>query len=190
VYPCGVMRATVTTYYLEMTDPSLLRPPRTRSEEVEIRRAEIPSPELNRFLYTAVGGGWYWIDRLAWSLARWREWLSRPEVETWVASVRGTPAGYFELERQPCDQVELVYFGLIPRFVGLGIGGALLAAAIGRAWEMGTKRVWVHTCSLDHPRALEAYRKHGFRLYREEVAEQELPDRTPGPWPGWDAESG
>lgn len=182
------MLKPVTIHYLEMTDPSDLRPSKSRPPDLEIRRAEIPSPELNRFLYTAVGGGWYWIDRLGWSFDRWVEWLSRPEVETWVASMRGTPAGYFELERQPGEAVELAYIGLLPQFIAQGIGGALLTAAVGRAWELGAKRVWVHTCSLDHPRALEAYRRRGFRLYREETLTQDLPDRTPGPWPGWDGE--
>jgi GNAT superfamily N-acetyltransferase len=169
-----------------MTDPSGLRPSGSPAAGLEIRRAELPSPELNRFFYTAVGGGWFWIDRLEWTRRRWEAWLCRPEVETWIGSVRGTPAGYFELERQPGDQVELAYFGLLPQFVGNGIGGLLLDAAVLRGWAMGARRVWLHTCSLDHPRALDAYRRHGFSLYREETVEQDLPDRAPGPWPGWD----
>jgi GNAT superfamily N-acetyltransferase len=182
------MRCSVTTYYLEMNDPEDHCPSRSRPSGLEIRRAEIPSPELNRFFYTAVGGGWFWIDRLSWTRSRWLEWLARPEVETWVAYLSGTPAGYFELERQTGAQVELVYFGLLPQFVGKGIGGALLTAAIRRAWEMRAERVWVHTCSLDHPRALETYRRQGFTLYKQEEHPVDLPDQTPGPWPGWDAE--
>src|SRR6266850_5565316 len=103
------MRRPVTTYYLEMNDADDHRPSRSRPADLTIRRAEVPSPELNRFLYTAVGGGWYWIDRLTWSRARWQAWVERPEVETWIACVSGTPAGYFELERQPAAQVELAY---------------------------------------------------------------------------------
>jgi GNAT superfamily N-acetyltransferase len=178
------MPTTVTTSYLEVLDPGECRPSERAQPELEIKQARIPCPELNRFLYTAVGGHWYWIDRLSWTYERWLAYLSRPELETWVAYVQGTPAGYFELERQEGGNVELAYFGLLPQFVGKGIGGAVLTAAIQRAWAMGAVRVWVHTCTLDHPSALANYQKRGFRLYDEEVSEVELPEQTPGPWPG------
>src|SRR5437588_6465720 len=113
----------VTTYYLEMTEPAALRPVRARRHDFEVRRAEIPSPELNRFLYTAVGGHWYWLDRLAWDYARWLEYLDRPAVETLVIQVSGTPAGFIELETQPDDNVEVAYFGLLPRFTAQRLGG-------------------------------------------------------------------
>jgi GNAT superfamily N-acetyltransferase len=177
------VKTTVVTHHLEMTDRAALRPATARGEGFEVRRAEVVSPELNRFLYSAVGGGWYWIDRLSWSYERWLEWLDRPEVETWVAYVSWTPAGYFELESQPGGSVEIAYFGLLPRFVGRGLGGALLTEAVRRGFEMGARRVWVHTCTLDHPGALANYLARGFRQFKEEVHEVDLPDRTPGPWP-------
>jgi GNAT superfamily N-acetyltransferase len=111
-------------------------------------------------------------------------YLDRPELETWIAYVAGTPAGYFELERQSGGDVELAYFGLLPGFIGEGLGGRLLAAAITRAWEMGARRVWVHTCDLDHPRALTNYRARGFRIFRTEPKIEELPDEPLEPWPG------
>jgi GNAT superfamily N-acetyltransferase len=167
-----------------MLDPAWLRPVVRPSPDVEVRRAEIPCPELNRYLYTAAGGDWYWIDRLPWPYARWLEYLSRPELETWVAYRSGTPAGYFELEAQPASSVELAYFGLLPRFIGRGLGGALLTATVERAWAMGARRVWVHTCSLDHPSALSAYQARGFRVFDVVHTEEDLPERSPGPWPG------
>lgn len=173
----------VVTYHLEMHNRSELRAA-ARSAELEVRRASLPSPELNRFLYAAVGGDWFWIDRLSWSYRRWLLWLERREVETWVGYVSGTPAGYFELEVQGEGSVEIAYFGLLPAFVGRGLGGALLTAAVERGFELATTRVWVHTCTLDHPGALANYEKRGFRRFKEEVAEVELPDETPGPWPG------
>jgi GNAT superfamily N-acetyltransferase len=178
------VRRLVTITYLEMNDPAELTPARDPGTPFLLMRAEIPSPELNRFLYTAVGAAWTWYGRLPWSRARWTAWLDRPELETWVAYVSGTPAGYFELERQPGEQVELVYFGLLPAFVGKGLGGALLTAAIRRGWELGARRVWVHTCDLDHPLALRNYEARGFRVYKTERAEEELPDRPLEPWPG------
>ena len=178
------MNTSVTTYYLEMTSSAEFRPAHGGVDELHIQQAEIPSPELNRFLYTAVGGDWYWITRLTWSYQRWFEYLNRPELETWVAYSRGTPAGYFELEKQAGDNVEVAYFGLLPQFIGRGIGGRLLSAAIERAWGIGAARVWVHTCSLDSPGALGNYQARGFRVYKEETAQVALPDKTPGPWPG------
>ncbi len=177
------MRREVEIYSLEMTSPDELRPG-CPADDLEVRQARIPCPELNRFLYTAVGGDWFWTDRLAWTYEQWLAWLDRPEVETWVGYVEGTPAGYFELERQPGGNVELAYFGLLPRFIGRGLGGALLTAAIRRAWAIGAARVWVHTCSLDGPASLTNYQARGFRLYRTETFSKDFPDETPGPWPG------
>ena len=148
------MHIEVTTWYLEMTAPGDLRPKRSARADLALARIDAPMPELNRFFYTAVGGGWYWIDRLPWTWSQWLEYLARPELETWILSAAGQPAGYFELERQAEGDVEIVYFGLLPRFLGQGLGGWLLTAAVERAWEGGARRVWLHTCSLDHPTAL------------------------------------
>lgn len=178
------MNVEVTTWSLQMTDPAQLRPTRHDGAGLQIKQVEIPCPEYNRFFYTAVGGGWYWINRLQWSYAQWADWVARPELETWVVYASGTPAGYYELEQQRGGSVEIAYFGLLPQFVGQGIGGFLLTAALRRAWEMpGTQRVWVHTCSLDHPNALAAYQARGLRIFQEVVHIENLPTETPGPWP-------
>jgi ribosomal protein S18 acetylase RimI-like enzyme len=178
------MQVNVTTWYLEMLSPGDLRPSTSVRPDVIVTRAEIPSPELNRFLYTAVGGDWHWADRLGWSYDRWLAYLERAELETWVAYVSGTPAGYVELEAQPDGNVELAYFGLIPRFIGQRIGGHLLSVGIARGWAMEARRVWVHTCSLDSPHALRNYTARGFRIYNEETKLVEIANEPPGPWPG------
>ncbi|SFF55635.1 Acetyltransferase (GNAT) domain-containing protein [Fontimonas thermophila] len=181
------MNATpVTTWYLEMRDPAWLRPARVPEPAPLILRAEHPLPMLNRFLYTAVGGHWYWRDRLNWSYARWLAWLDRPALQTWVLYVRGTPAGYVELEKQAGDDVEIAYFGLMREFFGQGLGGHLLSVGIERAWAMGARRVWVHTCTLDGPHALANYEARGMRRYHEETRIVHLPAQPEGPWPGWD----
>ena len=178
------MRVAVTVTHLEMRSPSELRPKPAPRPDVSVARVPVPLPELNRFFYTAVGGDWYWLDRLRWSYADWKAYLERPELATWVVNVAGTPAGYFELERQPDDDVEIVYFGLLPAYTGSGLGGWALSEAAQRAWEMGAKRVWVHTCNLDHPGALANYRARGFTPFKVESTEEDLPDEPPGPWPG------
>ena len=177
----------VTTLHLEMLDPAWLRPVGCPDARLSIVRVGAPSPELSRFLYTAVGGPWYWTDRLPWTHDRWLTYLRRPEVETWVASLDGAPCGYVELERQPEGSVEIAYFGLLPAFTGRRIGGHLLSVAVARAWSLGpppTRRVWVHTCSLDGPYALANYQARGFRIFKTETHTQSLPDTPPGPWPG------
>ncbi|WP_327190910.1 GNAT family N-acetyltransferase [Streptomyces xinghaiensis] len=184
---------TVTTWYLEQTSAADLVPAAAPADGrgPRVERAEIPSPEFSRFLYTAVGGDVTWTDRLDWPYARWREFLGRPGVETWVAYDRGTPAGYLELEAQEDGVVEIVYFGLIPSFRGRRIGGHLLSLGTARAWDLAvrwpglapTRRVWVHTCSKDGPYALDNYRRRGFRLYDTRTAEEPATP-PPGPWPG------
>ncbi len=178
------MERLVKTTYLELT-----RATEAASfdgqRRLDIRRAEVPCPELNRFLYAAVGSDWWWYDRLRWSRAEWLEYLDRPEVETWVAYLSGTPAGYFELEAQEGSEVELAYFGLLPTFISRGLGNELLVAAIERAWQLEPNRVWVHTCSLDHPRAMQHYQSHGFEPYKTEEAIEQLPEPPLEVWPGW-----
>ncbi|MEU5434567.1 GNAT family N-acetyltransferase [Streptomyces sp. NPDC020719] len=185
------MNIPVTTWSLEQTSPADLRPAAGPASDLRIVRAEVPSPEFSRFLYTAVGGDIRWIDRLSWSYATWQEFLSRPGVETWVAYENGTPAGYVELEAQDEGAVEIVYFGLIPAFRGRRIGGHLLSYGIARAWDLATrwpdrtptKRVWLHTCSLDGEHAMDNYLRRGFRLFDTKVTE-EAEVAAPGPWPG------
>jgi GNAT superfamily N-acetyltransferase len=176
------MERLVTTTHLEMTERAQLRPAQASSGPFDLVQAQIPSPELNRFFYTAVGARWTWYTRLPLSRAQWLAYLDRPELETWVAYVSGTPAGYFELERQTGGNVEIAYIGLLPSFIGKGIGGALLTAAVERAWEMGAKRVWLHTCDLDHPRALANYLARGFKMFKVERQVELIPDTLPEAW--------
>ena len=174
----------ITTYYLEMLNCAEYQPPRASKVAAELRRVETPLPELNRFLYATVGRDWDWADRLSWPRERWIEWLDRPQLETWIAWVGGTPAGYYELEQQPEQNVEIAYFGLLPQFAGQGLGGWLLGQAIERGWESGARRVWVHTCSLDHPHALANYLARGFKQYRQETTLQHRAPRSSWPWCG------
>lgn len=173
----------VTTWYLEQRSPEQLRRARVPEPPPQIMRAEVPSPTLNRFLYTAVGGDWRWIDRLAWNHERWMQYLNRPEVQTWVMYVQGSPAGYVELEKQARADIEIAYFGLMREFLGRGLGGHLLSVGLEKAWAMGAGRVWVHTCTLDGKNALANYLARGMTLYKTETSDKELAP-APGPWPG------
>lgn len=177
------MATQITTWYLEMRSPNELRPKRSDLAMLTVQQAKIPSPEFSRFLYTSVGGFWHWCDRLSWDYDQWLAHLDRPELETWVAYRSGTPAGYVELETQSDHSVKLDYFGLLPQFIGQGIGGHLLTIGIERAWQITQQRVWLHTCSLDSQYAYKNYEARGFRLYDTQVSEVDLPAAPPGPWP-------
>jgi len=177
------MTTTVVVTSLELLDPgALVRGP--RPDGATLRRAALPSPELSRYLYTAVGGDHYWTDRLGWTFSDWMDYLDRPELETWLASRHGTIAGYFELEAQEGGSHEIRSFGLLPAFHGQHLGGWLFTAAVDRAFERGARRVWLHTCTLDHPHAARNYEARGFTPFATETEEVELPPEPPGPWPG------
>lgn len=163
------MDRTCTTFYLEMTASTELRekPPRP---DLQIVECEVPQPELNRFLYALVGQAWDWSDLSGWSDAQWRALVEQEGHRTWVAYHRGAIAGYYELFRPDGRNVEIRYFGLVGAFMGLGFGGPLLSHALRSAWDWpGTERVWVHTCTLDHPAALANYQARGLRIYQEET---------------------
>jgi GNAT superfamily N-acetyltransferase len=176
------MTIDVTTTYLEMHSKDELKPKHT-TLPAEAKKVEIPLPEFNRFLYATVGRDWYWYDRLAWSYAQWKEWVDRPELQTWVLYVQGTPAGYFELEKQSND-VNIAYFGLLPQFIGKGLGGYFLSVAVERAWAFGAKRVTLNTCTLDHESALANYLARGFKIYNQKTESRTLPDVKPEIWLG------
>ena len=156
---------TITTWYLQMTEPSQLRAAR-EGAGFEVRRLDPPDPPLSRSLYERVGEAWQWTDRLGWGSARWSAHLAH--AQTWVGCLDGEPVGYAELVRAGGD-VEIASFGLLPGFAGRGLGGALLARATQEAWDGGAERVWLHTCSLDSPAALPSYERRGFRRYAEET---------------------
>lgn len=164
----GEAAAGSTIWYLEMCEPAWLKP-KPAPEGLAIVEAELPEYRFNRYLYQLVGEPWQWTDKLALSDDAWQAHVENDNLRTWVAYHRGSIAGYYELQRQPGDQVELLYFGLAPRFVGSGFGGYLLTHAVRSAWSWGAvRRVWVHTCSEDHEGALNNYQSRGFRLYRTE----------------------
>jgi len=116
-----------------------------------------------------VGHPHRWGGRETWTAEDWIAYASRDELQTWVAYVDGTPAGYCEMEKSSAGEVEIVNFGLLPAFIGQGLGGHLLTVAVERAWAWDATRVWLHTCTHDHPHALHNYQARGFRVCKTEV---------------------
>lgn len=133
----------------------------------EVRECVVKQPRFNRFLYEYIGQDWKWIVRLAWSDDRWREYAAADNLRTFVAYREGSLVGYYELQQQG-ESVEIRIFGLTPEFLGHGHGGPLLDHAVESAFAWGARRVWVHTCTDDHPRALDNYLKSGFVIFKVE----------------------
>jgi GNAT superfamily N-acetyltransferase len=120
---------------------------------------------------------WRWRDRREWTDQRIREHLDQPRISLWLLSVKGAPAGFFELREDDEQGVEAAYFGLLPEYVGRGLGGWLVSEAVRAAWAMEPRRVWLHTCTFDHPAALPNYVARGFCITRtEEYEVADVPD--------------
>jgi GNAT superfamily N-acetyltransferase len=161
------MPEPVITTYLELRDPAEVRAKPLTDPRVRILEATTRQWKLNRFLYDLVGSAWSWTDKAAWSDAQWQAYAEAGSLQTFVCYVEGSPAGYFELHRADGD-IEIAYFGLAPAFIGSGLGGPLLTVALETALAQRPGRVWVHTCSRDHPAALANYQARGMRVYRVE----------------------
>lgn len=159
----------VTTTYLEMHSPDELRPKDVADERFRIGEATVKQWQVNRFFYLTVGEAWQWIDKRDWTDQQWQAYAEAERLRTFVAYFDASPAGYYELDRHDDGSIEIAYLGLMPAFFGRGLGGALLTSALENAWKMQPPRVWVHTCTLDHPAALANYKERGMKVYREET---------------------
>lgn len=161
----------VTTTYLEIPTCAQFRPVFLDNSQMLILEAREPLPAFYRFLYGTVGRDYCWRDRLAWSDDELHTYLAHPAVTLLVLYLRGTPAGYIELNAASDEPgTEIAYFGLIPAFQGQGLGKHLLSVGVQRAFDDGAARVWVHTCTLDGPYALANYEARGFVPYRSITA--------------------
>ena len=154
--------------YLQIQAPFPERPAIAPRDGVSVERAMNPSLPLYRQLYSGVGGSYQWSARILMADEALARIVQDSRVEVHVLSVHGKTAGYVELDGRTEGEMEIAYFGLFPEFYGKKLGSFLLDWAVGSlAKRPGLKRIWVHTCTLDHPGALSTYRKAGFVPYLE-----------------------
>jgi ribosomal protein S18 acetylase RimI-like enzyme len=178
-----IVEPLVTTY-LEMRAGDGVPNRQDCDPKFRVRESDDPNWIFNRDMYVAVGETWKWIDKRPWTDEQWNEYASDPNLRTFAAYYDHALAGYYELRRSDASstpsqrdehegEVEIAYFGLLPDFIGRGLGGALLTSAIENAWAWAPtpSRVWVHTCNRDHPNALNNYQASGFKIYKIEEGE-------------------
>jgi RimJ/RimL family protein N-acetyltransferase len=160
----NVLEVTVT--YLEMkARPAASSPPQP-AIPYRIERVENPSVAFYRFLYNTVGEPWLWHERRRVNDAAI---LADPKVWLQVIYADGEPAGYAELDARHPPDIQLAYFGIVPKFIGQRLGPTLLRSTVDDAWSHKPPRYWVHTCSLDHPKAMACYQQAGFVAYDKVV---------------------
>jgi GNAT superfamily N-acetyltransferase len=168
--PDNEIAAIVT--YLELHSP-----PEQRNywSPLSLERVEVPQPQHYRELFRLIGAPWLWFSRLTLDEAHLAEIIQHPKVELYsVRDETGREVGMVELDFREPHECELAFIGLVPELSGKGHGKWLLTETINRAWREGVDRIHVHTCSLDHPAALSAYRRAGFVPYKRAV--ERFPD--------------
>lgn len=165
----GMPALEVTRTYLEMREGADLQPARCDDPKISIEELLNCSTSFFRYLYVEVGRNYHWVDRLSWTDADIAAYLEQPEISLWLMSYGQQPAGYFELRKCDDGSTEIAYFGLLPEFIGRGLGKHLLTCATERAWADGAQRVWLHTCTLDDKAAMPNYLKRGFQPFKSEI---------------------
>jgi GNAT superfamily N-acetyltransferase len=175
---------TITISYLELRPEKALEKGNTEIlDGLRLEQLTLPSPLFNCFMYRAVGGKWFWTDKLHWSEREWYDYVYRDALTTWGAWLHGAPCGYFELEQRGADRIEIAYLGILEQFSGQGLGKQLLRHALECARTQNPQqRITVNTCSLDHPASLANYLARGLTVYREESIRKCFPIQPPSFW--------
>jgi len=126
--------------------------------------------QLNRFFYKQIGKKYRWIDRLNWNDLDWFKYVSNEKLITFILKKDNDLVGFFELiYSKDKNDGEIAYLGILEEYIGKKIGGYLLSEAIKKCFSLGLKRIWLHTCSLDHKNALKNYLSRGMNIFKSET---------------------
>ena len=156
--------------YLEIKSLDELSEVKKPNESYYLERVNPSDYQLNKFFYKQIGKSHKWVDRLEWQDNNWIEYVSNPNVFTFILKKKADIAGFFELiYHKDKFEIEIAYFGLLDEYLGEKLGGYMLSEAIKKSFSFNIKRVWVHTCSLDHINALQNYLSRGMKIYNKET---------------------
>ena len=161
----------VDRYYLEINSLKNLKEVNCPDKNLTLNKVNPTNIEINKFFYKNIGKKHRWTDRLIWSDNDWIKYVSDTKVKTYILKINNDLAGYFELiVHKDIKEIEIAYFGLLEEYHNKKIGGYLLSEAIKKSFlKKEIKRVWVHTCTLDHKNALNNYLARGMIIYKKET---------------------
>ena len=162
------MNKKIERNYLEINSLKDFKDTNTSPEGCLVNLLHPADFQLNKFFYKNVGKKHHWVDRLIWTEKQWIEYVSNNKVKTYILKNKNDLAGYFELILHN-DEIEIAYLGLLEEYQNKKLGSYLLSSAIKNSFLSNTKRVWVHTCSLDHKNALRNYIARGMKIFKKET---------------------
>ncbi len=160
----------IDRYYLQILSNDYLIEKQKPTKNCKIEIVNPSDFQLNKFFYKQIGKKYQWIDRLTWTDNDWIRYVSNHNLKTYVLKKEMDLVGYFELIiNNEMNESEIAYLGILEEYFNNGCGGYLLTEAIKKSFQEGVKRVWVHTCSLDHPNAIENYKSRGMKVFKTSV---------------------
>ena len=166
---------TITRNFLEIKSLNNLLKVNKPTENAEINLLIPPDFQLNKFLYNKIGKKYNWVDRLIWTDQDWIKYVSRFDMYTYILKVKNEIAGFFEfIFHEKKLEIEITYLGILEEYFGKKLGGFLLSEAIKESFTLGAKRVWVHTCSLDHQNALKNYLSRGMKIFKSKILKRKI----------------
>ena len=159
----------VQRFFLDMNSKMDLVPAECGIAGLAIEESGKSDPQYCKFLYQKIGEDFHWKDRLAWSIEQWGDYLSKKNLKFFIAKIGNNVAGFYEyLHHDEKKEVELTYMGIFKEYFGKKLGGYLLTHALRSGWSHQPSRIWVHTCTLDHPNALRNYIARGMSIFKKE----------------------
>ena len=163
------MNRRVERNYLEINSIRDLKEPTIIPKNCSVQIVKSGDFQINKFFYKNIGKKHNWVDRLVWTEQQWIKYTSDKKVKTFVLKIKNDFAGYYELIfHKDKNEVEIAYLGLLEEYQNRSIGSYLLSTAIKNSFLKKSKRVWVHTCSLDHRNALKNYKARGMKVFKKE----------------------
>ena len=164
------MNKKVERYYLEICYLEDLKDSSNLPDNYSINFVDPVDFQLNKFFYKNIGKNYHWVDRLVWNEKQWLDYVTDKRVKTYVLKYKDELAGFFELLlHTDKNDIQIAYFGILEEYQNKKLGSSLLSAAIKNSFKEKPKRVWVHTCSLDHKNALNNYIARGMKIFKTET---------------------
>ena len=161
---------TIVRNYLEIKSLNQLSEIKKPSSNYSLNQVIPNDFQLNKFFYKQIGKNYQWFDRLVWSDKNWIEHVDNPNLFTFILKDNEDLVGFFELiYHKNRSEIEIAYFGLLKEYFGKKLGGYMLSEAIKKSFSLNVKKVWVHTCSLDHKNALKNYLSRGMKVFKSET---------------------